>query len=270
LIVLKIYIYFCKGNRAMRLFEEYKLYETMWDESTTELTAQDFEGYEAGTTTFDICVEGSNKKAGGTYPGMVALDKILDFINGLNQKEKSAVGLGWWWDSRVPGDACGDTIVYVAAPSEIEEFGGRCGSNLEAAEMPIRDALGISRTEPNILMETKKRPIKKASLKEDLPATGYRVVLADYDTDDFEINVEFGMQDPDENEVVDFEYLLQPGQTRGDLVVYLSDTCGYTSAYVHDERPATISDQKRLSSAVFPTMNTGNEWRYYGSLDEAI
>lgn len=137
----------------MKLFEEFRLYETMWDEST-ELTAQDFEGYKAGTTTFDISVEGSNKKVEGTYPGMVALDKILEFINGLTQEEKNAVGLGWWWDSEVSGDACGDTIVYVAAPSEIEEFGGRCGSNLEAAERPIRDALGISRNEPNILIET--------------------------------------------------------------------------------------------------------------------
>ena len=111
--------------------------------------------------------------------------------------------------------------------------------------------------------------IKKLNKKlaESLPSNGYRVVLADYDTDDFDINVEFGWQDPEENEVVDYEYLLQPGQTRGDLVVYLSDNCGYTSIYVHDERPATAADIKRLKSDTFPTRDTGDEYVYYGDID---
>lgn len=105
------------------------------------------------------------------------------------------------------------------------------------------------------------------SLEEALPSNGYRVVLADYDSDDFDINVEFGFQDPDENEVVDYEYLLKPGQTRGDLVVYLSDNCGFTSIYVHDERPATEDDIKRLASETFPVTNTGDDYRYYGEID---
>jgi hypothetical protein len=105
------------------------------------------------------------------------------------------------------------------------------------------------------------------SLQEALPSAGYRVVLADYESDDFDINVEFGFQDPDESDVTDLEYLLKPGQTRGDLVVYLSDRCGYTSIYVHDERPATANDIKRLSTSTFPTMDTGEEYVYYGDID---
>jgi hypothetical protein len=95
----------------------------------------------------------------------------------------------------------------------------------------------------------------------------YRVVLADYDTDDFDINVEFGLQDPDENEVVDYEYLLKPGQTRGDLVVYLGRDCGFTSIYVHDERPASPSDIKRLAQDTFPVTGTGDDWEDYGHID---
>ena len=109
----------------------------------------------------------------------------------------------------------------------------------------------------------------KKDLKEDARLADYRVVLADYDTDDFDINVEFGMQDPEENEVEDYEYLLEPGQTAGDLVVWLSRDCGYTSIYVHDERPATPEDIERLSGSTFPLTGTGDEWSDYGDLDEA-
>lgn len=109
----------------------------------------------------------------------------------------------------------------------------------------------------------------KKDLKEDARLANHRVVLADYDTDDFDINVDFGMQDPEENEVVDYEYLLKPGQTAGDLVVWLSRDCGYTSIYVHDERPATPDDIKRLASDTFPVTGTGDEWSDYGDLDEA-
>lgn len=111
---------------------------------------------------------------------------------------------------------------------------------------------------------------RKDVLKEEAASQDYRVVLADYDTDDFDINVDFGMQDPDENEVLDYEYLLKPGQTKGDLVVWLSRDCGYTSIYVHDERLATDADVKRLASDTFPVTGTGDEWQDYGDLDESL
>ena len=108
---------------------------------------------------------------------------------------------------------------------------------------------------------------KNRQLNTQSGPTNYRVVLADYDTDDFDINVEFGLQDPDENEVTDYEYLLLPGQTKGDLVVYLSRDCGFTSIYVHDERPASSSDVKRLASMTFSVTGTGEDWEDYGTID---
>jgi hypothetical protein len=109
----------------------------------------------------------------------------------------------------------------------------------------------------------------KKAITESVAPDDYRVVLADYESDDFDINVEFGYQDPDGYDVEDMEYLLKPGQTKGDLVVYLSDNCGYTSIYVHDERPATAADIKRLSTSTFPTIGRGDEWHYYGDIDES-
>lgn len=135
------------------------------------------------------------------------------------------------------------------------------------AHYQLPDYAGITSTKAS----TTESGCKGAECKNDLKEeAGYRVVLADYDTDDFDINVDFGMQDPDENEVIDYEYLLKPGQTKGDLVVWLSRDCGYTSIYVHDERPATDADIKRLASDTFSVTGTGDEWQDYGDLDEAL
>ncbi len=118
-----------------------------------------------------------------------------------------------------------------------------------------------------MIREALREELAKKPLKEASDINSYRVVLADYDTDDFDINVEFGMQDPDENEVVDYEYLLKPGQTPGDLVVYLSRDCGFTSIYVHDGGPATPNEIKSLADRTFPVSGTGDEWKYYGEID---
>ena len=110
--------------------------------------------------------------------------------------------------------------------------------------------------------------ITEESLKEELDINTYRVVLADYDSDDFDINVEFGLQDEEENDVADQEWLLKPGQTKGDLVVYLSYECAYTSIYVHDERPATADEIKTISG--FDTVPGITDWENYGSIDESL
>ena len=122
----------------------------------------------------------------------------------------------------------------------------------ELAKIPLKEALP---------------PATQRALKDPSEINSYRVVLADYDTDDFDINVEFGMQDPDENEVVDYEYLLKPGQTPGDLVVYLSRDCGFTSIYVHDGGSATPYEIKSLADHTFPVSGTGDEWKYYGEIE---
>jgi hypothetical protein len=158
----------------LKLHEEFKLYENMW-ESLDNFDSFDFDGYDAGTTTYDIAIDGSDKKAEGTYPGPEALRNILKFINNLTQEEKDNLGLGWWWDSDEPGDCNGDTIVYIVAPSEAAEWKGRSGSNLPEAEAEIRKALGISLDEPNILMEAKKALTESAIYSFDLDAYNSRL-----------------------------------------------------------------------------------------------
>ena len=151
----------------MKLHEEFKVYEKMW-ESIDNFDSFDFDVYKAGTTTYNIFIDGSDKKAEGTYPGPEALRKILKFINDLTQEEKDNLGLGWYWDSEEPGDCSGDTIVYIVAPSEADEWEGRSGSNLPEAEMEIRKALGISLDAPNILMEITKTSRRQPKLIESL------------------------------------------------------------------------------------------------------
>ena len=156
------------------------------------------------------------------------------------------------------------------------------GETIIMGKGPVRESASTKITKSELkelIREALKEELAKKSLKEALtPATlralkdpsvinSYRTVLADYDTDDFDINVEFGVQDPDENEVVDYEYLLKPGQRPGDLVVWLSRDCGYTSIYVHDGGPATPNEIKRLASHTFPVSGTDDEWTYYGEID---
>jgi hypothetical protein len=97
---------------------------------------------------------------------------------------------------------------------------------------------------------------------------GYRTAHASYDSDDFDINVEFGMQDEDEYEVEDEVYLLQPGQTVADLVVYLSYKCGYTSIYVYGEADATSNDMK--TAYKFETVPGDHDYRDYGTIDSRL
>ena len=97
---------------------------------------------------------------------------------------------------------------------------------------------------------------------------GYRTALACYDSDDFDINVEFGMQDPEEYEVEDQVYLLCPGQTVADLVVYLSRECGFTSVYVYGETSALRSEIK--TAARFKTVPGNHDYRHYGIIDDRL
>lgn len=82
----------------------------------------------------------------------------------------------------------------------------------------------------------------------------YRVALADY-------------EDDDGYDQEDVEYLLQPGQTKGDLVVDLSYHGGFMYVYVHDERPASPADIKRLAAYTFET-TPGMNYEDFGSVDE--
>lgn len=97
---------------------------------------------------------------------------------------------------------------------------------------------------------------------------GYRTALACYDSDDFDINVEFGMQDENEYEVEDQLYLLRPGQTVADLVVYLSYKCGFTNVYVYGETGAYGNERKTATR--FETVPGTHDYRDYGTIEERL
>lgn len=97
---------------------------------------------------------------------------------------------------------------------------------------------------------------------------GYRTALACYDSDDFDINVEFGMQDEEEYEVEDQLYLLRPGQTVADLVVYLSRECGFTSIYVYGETSATRAEMRTATR--FTTVPGNHDYRHYGTIADRL
>lgn len=75
---------------------------------------------------------------------------------------------------------------------------------------------------------------------EDDPSQ-YRIVKVSYCSDDYDINVEFGIIDPDEEEydVVDQEWLLKPDQTMEDLENYLYDKEGVTNLDMGDPEVIT-------------------------------
>ena len=97
---------------------------------------------------------------------------------------------------------------------------------------------------------------------------GYRTAYACYDSDDFDINVELGMQDEEEYEVEDQLYLLCPGQTVADLVVYLSRECGFTNVYVHTETSANRNEIKTATR--FTTVPGDHDYRHYGSIQDRL
>lgn len=97
---------------------------------------------------------------------------------------------------------------------------------------------------------------------------GYRTAYACYDSDDFDINVELGMQDEDDYEVENQLYLLGPGQTVADLVVYLSRECGFTNVYVHTETSANRDEIKTASK--FTTVPGNHDYRHYGTIQDRL
>lgn len=216
----------------MKLFEEYKLYEEMWDEQETDSKAI-------------VYIKDLKKKKA-----------ICDKLSSDHKKIHVVTDIASFLRNSVSAKASAELYADTEGMKELKDA---------LADKPDKQSAALLKATK--LIESTE---KKDALKEGATSQDYRVALADYDTDDFDINVEFGIQDPDENEVLDYEYLLKPGQTKGDLVVWLSRDCGYTSIYVHDERPATPDDIKRLASDTFPVTGTGDEWQDYGDLDESL
>ena len=125
-----------------------------------------------------------------------------------------------------------------------------------------------------MIREAIREELPKSALKENavidggFRTDGYRTALACYDSDDFDINVEFGMQDKEEYEVEDQLYLLRPGQTVADLVVYLSSKCGFTGVYVYGETRATRGEMKTATK--FETVPGTHDYRDYGTIEDRL
>lgn len=114
-----------------------------------------------------------------------------------------------------------------------------------------------------------RKPISENAIQDGgFRTDGYRTALACYDSDDFDINVEFGMQDEEEYEVEDQLYLLQPGQTVADLVVYLSRECGFTSIYVYGETSANRNEIRTATR--FTTVPGAHDYRHYGIIEDRL
>lgn len=114
-----------------------------------------------------------------------------------------------------------------------------------------------------------RKPISENAIQDGgFRTKGYRTALACYDSDDFDINVEFDMQDEDEYEVTDQLYLLCPGQTVADLVVYLSRKCGFTNVYVYGETSATRGEMK--TAIRFETEPGTHDYRHYGTIEDRL
>lgn len=118
------------------------------------------------------------------------------------------------------------------------------------------------------LESTRKSISENANKNGGFRTDGYRTALACYNSDDFDINVDLGMQNEDEYEVEDQAYLLKPGQTVADLVVYLSYECGFTNIYVYGQTSATREEIKTVTR--FTTVPGNHDYADYGTIEDRL
>jgi hypothetical protein len=185
-------------------------------------------------------------------------------------------------DTGEVGISFSDGGVYSDTTLEITEYNGR----FSAIEYYTSDDGDYK--EGDTVIETDSFETLYAALQQDYPEVfigketltenaqraggfrtdGYRTAYACYDSDDFDINVELGMQDEDDYEVENQLYLLGPGQTVADLVVYLSRECGFTNIYVHTETSANRDEIKTASK--FTTVPGNHDYRHYGTIQDRL
>ena len=100
----------------MRLQEEFKLFESMWDEEVAPKTS---------TLEVHIGARKGNKivdKKGVSH--MEAYKELVKTIKGLSAEDMYELDIWWMADSEMPGDKQGDAILYVdGATVSIEEVG---------------------------------------------------------------------------------------------------------------------------------------------------
>lgn len=100
----------------MKLQEEFKLFESMWDEEVAPKTStlEVYIGARKGNKIVD--------KKGVSH--MEAYKELVKTIKGLSTEDMYELDIWWMADSKMPGDKQGDAILYVdGATVSIEEVG---------------------------------------------------------------------------------------------------------------------------------------------------
>lgn len=130
------------GGNKMKLHEEFKLYENMWDNETKTLTETSV-GTPIATvnqtnkqkqlnTSYKLFVDNSSKTLNGVdVDRSLAFKNILAFVKALSNDERNNLYINWVYDLEVPGDLAGDPILHVESPSTHKANTGRTGEDAE-------------------------------------------------------------------------------------------------------------------------------------------
>jgi oligoribonuclease NrnB/cAMP/cGMP phosphodiesterase (DHH superfamily) len=112
----------------MKLHEEFKLFENLWDDFEAMLDDEDMEFVDTNfvksdTTSYWAKVDNSTKKieAKGVAKNQ-AFKAITAFILSLTQEEIDNLGINWVYDYHKPGDAAGDPVFQLDSLSEYCEM----------------------------------------------------------------------------------------------------------------------------------------------------
>jgi hypothetical protein len=125
----------------MKLHEEFKLYETMWDEPTSLKTVED-------TVTLICNAEKSGKKV--TFPGVsfnTAITELSKFMDSLTIEERADyTEINLLYDAEMPGDAKGEMMVMFDSLDTSPELkdGDWDEEHYEFYKKPINRILNIS------------------------------------------------------------------------------------------------------------------------------
>lgn len=271
-----------KEYHYMKLFEEFKLYETMWQESETtkannsleNLKAALIDSFSAKGYTDEVAIlnkctlkdttEIKRRMADGYELPIVMLttDNTLYLHPALAEPEnfdKASLAVRVEFAYKILGINLSNKSDFADVRRGLAAIRARLTkSEIALAKnfvldgkqyMPIRFYnTRKTRVMPN--NETVEEALKEAN---NTDLTQYRIALADY-------------EDDDGYDQEDIKYLLKPGQTKGDLVKDLSYNAGFIGIYVHDERLATSAEIKQLAHNTIGNI-PDDDYSYYGSVD---
>ena len=148
----------------MKLYEEFKLYETLWDEPYAEVE-EDTDDDSMAPTLYWLYLNGKKVYESESIPLKQALSEITAYIKKLTPEQKKSFHLSWEFDEsgyyntpiydnegNIVGsrndweEVQGDTVVGVFSEAECKEYGypfpeDRLVINVDYAGDAIRKAL---------------------------------------------------------------------------------------------------------------------------------